>query len=57
MKAIWNNEVIAESNETVVIEGNHYFPHDSIKKEYLIIIKGSGHLSALKSGHEYLLIR
>ena len=34
MKAIWNNEVIAESNETVVIEGNHYFPHDSIKKEY-----------------------
>lgn len=34
MKAIWNNEVIAESNETVVVEGNHYFPHDSIKKEY-----------------------
>ncbi|MBO3700289.1 DUF427 domain-containing protein [Roseivirga sp. E12] len=34
MKAIWNDEVIAESNETVVVEGNHYFPHDSIKKEY-----------------------
>ncbi len=34
MKAIWNGEVIAESNETVVVEGNHYFPHDSIKKEY-----------------------
>lgn len=34
MKAIWNNEVIAESNDTVVVEGNHYFPHDSIKKEY-----------------------
>ncbi|MEL6256388.1 MAG: DUF427 domain-containing protein, partial [Bacteroidota bacterium] len=26
MKAIWNNQVIAESDETVVIEGNHYFP-------------------------------
>ncbi len=34
MKAIWNNEVIAESNDTKVVEGNHYFPADSIKKEY-----------------------
>jgi len=34
MKAIWNNEIIAESNDTIVIEGNHYFPADSIKKEY-----------------------
>lgn len=34
MKAIWNGEVIAESNETVVVEGNHYFPPESIKKEY-----------------------
>ncbi|MBE15344.1 MAG: DUF427 domain-containing protein [Dokdonia sp.] len=34
MKAIWNNQVIAESDNTVVIEGNHYFPHDSIKSEY-----------------------
>ena len=34
MKAIWNNIVVAESNDTVVIEGNHYFPADSIKKEF-----------------------
>lgn len=34
MKAVWNGEVIAESNKTVIIEGNHYFPEDSIKKEY-----------------------
>lgn len=34
MKAIWNNTVIAESNDTVVIENNHYFPEDSIKKEF-----------------------
>ena len=33
MKAVWNGEVIAESNDTVVVEGNHYFPSDSIKKE------------------------
>ena len=34
MKAIWNSHVIAESDQTVVIENNHYFPHDSIKKEF-----------------------
>ena len=35
MKAIWNKKVIAESNETIVIEGNHYFPADSVNKDYL----------------------
>lgn len=34
MKAIWNNQVIAESNDTVVVENNHYFPKDSIKQEF-----------------------
>lgn len=34
MQAVWNNVVIAESNYTVVVEGNHYFPPTSIKKEY-----------------------
>ncbi|MCJ8210433.1 DUF427 domain-containing protein [Mucilaginibacter sp. RS28] len=34
MKAIWNNEIIAESNDTIVVENNHYFPADSIKQEY-----------------------
>ena len=34
MKAIWNGKIIAESKDTVVIEGNHYFPHDSINSEY-----------------------
>lgn len=34
MKAIWNDQVIAESDETIVIEGNHYFPPNSIKKEF-----------------------
>lgn len=36
MKAIWNNQIIAESNETIVIENNHYFPADSIKQEFFI---------------------
>ncbi len=34
MKAIWQDTVIAESDDTVVVEGNHYFPRDSIKSEY-----------------------
>jgi uncharacterized protein (DUF427 family) len=34
MKAIWNGEVIAESDDTVVIDNNHYFPADSIKKVF-----------------------
>ena len=33
MKAIWNDQVIAESDDTVVVEGNHYFPIESIKQE------------------------
>ena len=34
MKAIWNETVIAESDQTIKIEGNHYFPPHSIKKEF-----------------------
>ena len=34
MKAIWNNTVVAESNDTVVVENNHYFPAESIKMEF-----------------------
>ena len=33
-KAIFNNTVIAESNKTVMVEGNHYFPASAIKSEY-----------------------
>ena len=34
MKAVWNGVVIAESAETIVIENNHYFPPEAIKKEF-----------------------
>lgn len=34
MKAIWNGQVLAESDNTEVVEGNHYFPPESINKEY-----------------------
>lgn len=32
--ATWNGTVLAESNSTIVVEGNHYFPADSIRSEY-----------------------
>jgi len=34
MKAIWHNEVLAESENTIVVEGNHYFPADSVNREF-----------------------
>jgi uncharacterized protein (DUF427 family) len=33
-QAIWNNTIIAESDKTIVIEGNHYFPPRDIKQEF-----------------------
>ena len=35
MKAIWNDKIIAESDKTVIIEGNHYFPVESVNPIYL----------------------
>jgi uncharacterized protein (DUF427 family) len=34
MRAVWHNTTLAESDDTVVVEGNHYFPPDSIRREY-----------------------
>ena len=36
MKATWNGAVLAESDDTVVVEGNHYFPKSSINCEYFV---------------------
>ncbi len=41
-RAIFNGAVLAESDETVVVEGNHYFPPDSIDRQYF---KASDHTS------------
>jgi uncharacterized protein (DUF427 family) len=34
MKAIWNDTTLAESDDTIVVEGNHYFPPGSINRDY-----------------------
>lgn len=35
MKAIWKDTIIADSDATIVVEGNHYFPPASVHKEFL----------------------
>ena len=35
MKAIWNNQVIAESEDTVFVEGNHYFAMNAVSESFL----------------------
>ena len=35
MKAVWKNTTIAESDKTEVVEGNHYFPPESVSEQYL----------------------
>lgn len=35
MRAIWNGTVLAESDDTIVVDGNHYFPPDALNREHL----------------------
>jgi uncharacterized protein (DUF427 family) len=34
IKAMWNGKILAQSDHTIVVEGNHYFPPDAINREY-----------------------
>ena len=35
VKALWNGQVIAESNRTEIVEGNHYFPIEDVRKDFI----------------------
>jgi uncharacterized protein (DUF427 family) len=35
VKAIWNGQVLAESDRTEIVEGNHYFPVEAVNREFL----------------------
>jgi uncharacterized protein (DUF427 family) len=35
MRAVWKGQVLAQSEKTVVVEGNHYFPPDAVRREFL----------------------
>ena len=34
-RAVWNGTVIAESDDTIIVEGNHYFPPDAVDREFV----------------------
>ena len=56
MKAMWKGKILAESMETIVIEGNHYFPPESVRRDYL---RESTHRSTCPwkgEGHYYDVI-
>lgn len=36
IRAVWNGAVLAESPETVMVEGNHYFPPDALNREFFV---------------------
>lgn len=36
VRAVWNGAVLAESDDTIVLEGNHYFPRESLRGEHLV---------------------
>jgi uncharacterized protein (DUF427 family) len=40
VRATWNGQIIAESDDTVVVEGNHYFPAESLRREYFSRSRG-----------------
>jgi len=43
MKAAWNGTIVADSDATRVVEGNHYFPPDSVNREYFTDSQTSTH--------------
>ena len=52
MKAIWNGELVAESDDIVTVEGNHYFPEASLKREFTSF---SNHRSSSDKGQAHYL--
>ncbi len=58
MRAVWNGVTLAESDDTIVVEGNHYFPPDSLNREHfsethmksLCFWKGMASYYTLKAG-------
>ncbi len=52
MKAIWKDKILAESDETISIEGNHYFPPGSIKTDHLK--KSDSHELPMERGSQLL---
>lgn len=55
MKAIWNDQVLATSDDTVVVENNHYFPADSLNREFFSDSSKTTHCPWKGEAHYYSL--
>ena len=55
MKAIWNGQIIAESDQTELVEGNHYFPPDSVSQKYLLASNRTSVCGWKGTAHYYTL--
>lgn len=53
MKAVWRGAVIAQSDETLVVEGNHYFPKESVDQQYVRQSSTAGTSCFWKGSAEY----
>ena len=53
MRAIWKDTVIAESDDTVVVEGNHYFPQGSLDRELVSDSETTTHCPWKGTAHYY----
>lgn len=51
MKAIWNGVVLADSDDTVLVEGEHYFPASSLKREYTSFSNHRSHCTSKGEAH------
>jgi uncharacterized protein (DUF427 family) len=56
MKAIWNGAIIAQSDDTVVVEGNHYFPESSLNREYITFSNHRSTCAWKGQAHYYSLL-
>ena len=56
MKAIWNGTVIAESDDTVVLEGNHYFPEGALRREFVTFSNHKTHCAWKGQASYYSLL-
>jgi len=56
MKAIWKNQILAESEETVVVERNNYFPEASLKMDFFIPSDTTTHCPWKGEAHYYSIV-
>lgn len=53
MKAIWNEQILAESDDTIIVENNHYFPAASLRSDFFLPSNTRTHCAWKGEAHYY----